>query len=115
MRRPLTLGAILHAPRVPLSPSQDNTEQDVEQYLRKRFENAISRIVRRTKTDLDMPNHLVAPPQLFLQLCFRNVGDLYRVRKFILPLVRRNQDRKSTLDAYADAYAPGCALPYGRP
>ena len=56
----------------------------------------------------------VAPPQLFLQLCFRNVGDLWRVRKAILPLVRRNQERKSTLDAYADASVASARAPARR-
>ena len=83
---------------------QENSEQDVEQYLRKKFETLIVRIVRRNKIDLDMPNHLVAPSRLFLQLCFRNVGDLWRVRKAIMPMVRRNKERKSTMEAYADAY-----------
>ena len=86
---------------------QENSEQEVEQYLKRTFEDTISRIVRRHKIDLDMPNHLVAGPRQFLQLCFRNVNDLYKVRKVLQPLVRRNQERRSTLDAYADA---GCAV-----
>ena len=38
----------------------------------------------------------------FLLLSFRNCTDLLRVRKFLLPLVKRNKSRKKAMEAYED-------------
>jgi len=48
------------------------------------------------------PNHLVGLKQQYLKLSFLNVNDLLRVRKDILPAVRKNREREKSRSAYAD-------------
>lgn len=40
--------------------------------------------------------------RLYLQLCFRNVGDLLTVRRDIVPLAQANGAKRDALDAYAE-------------
>lgn len=48
------------------------------------------------------PNHLVGLQQQYLKLSFLNVADLQRVRRDILPAVRKNREREKSHTAYAD-------------
>lgn len=79
-----------------------STETIVEEYLVKRHEGLLTRIVREYKEDLKQPNHLLGARRCFLQLCFRNVQDLLGVRKELLPLAQANAAKRSAVDAYAD-------------
>ena len=74
---------------------KDRAEAEVEQFLRRKFEQIILKVNRIAKDDLSLPNHLVGLQRTYLQLVFRNVGDLLRVRKFIFPIVRRNAELKA--------------------
>ncbi|KAH8548277.1 hypothetical protein BGW37DRAFT_507320 [Umbelopsis sp. PMI_123] len=78
------------------------TETEVEEYLRRRFENVIEKINRVRKEDLKQPNHLLGRKRTYLQLIFRNVTDLLSVRKIILPTVKKNQKNLDAIDTYAD-------------
>lgn len=62
----------------------------------------ISRINRKYKEDLKMPNHLMGHRRLYLQLCFRNISDLLTVRRDILPLALANSAKRDAVDAYAE-------------
>jgi DNA polymerase epsilon subunit 1 len=77
-------------------------ETIVEDWLIKKYEGVIYRIVRERKEDLKMPNHLLGHRRLFLQLCFRNVTDLLNVRRDIMPLALANGAKRSAIDAYAE-------------
>ena len=77
-------------------------ETIVEDWLAKKYEGVIYRIVRERKEDLKMPNHLLGHRRLFLQLCFRNVTDLLTVRRDIMPLALANGAKRSAIDAYAE-------------
>jgi DNA polymerase epsilon subunit 1 len=77
-------------------------ETIVEDWLIKKYEGVIYRIVRERKEDLKMPNHLLGHRRLFLQLCFRNVTDLLTVRRDIMPLALANGAKRSAIDAYAE-------------
>ncbi|KAI0266369.1 DUF1744-domain-containing protein [Gloeopeniophorella convolvens] len=77
-------------------------ETIVEEWLIKKYEGVIFRIVRERKEDLKMPNHLLGHRRLFLQLCFRNVTDLLTVRRDIMPLALANSAKRSAIDAYAE-------------
>ncbi|KAH9975457.1 hypothetical protein BGW80DRAFT_1486180 [Lactifluus volemus] len=77
-------------------------ETIVEEWLVKKYEGVIYRIVRERKEDLKMPNHLLGHRRLFLQLCFRNVSDLLTVRRDIMPLALANSAKRSAIDAYAE-------------
>ncbi|TFY82896.1 hypothetical protein EWM64_g1117 [Hericium alpestre] len=77
-------------------------ENIIEEWLIKRYEGVICRIVRERKEDLKMPNHLLGHRKLHLQLCFRNVSDLLTVRRDIMPLALANSAKRSAVDAYAE-------------
>jgi DNA polymerase epsilon subunit 1 len=77
-------------------------ETIVEEWLIKKYEGVIYRIVRERKEDLKMPNHLLGHRRLFLQLCFRNVTDLLTIRRDIMPLALANSAKRSAIDAYAE-------------
>ncbi|KXN82929.1 DNA polymerase epsilon catalytic subunit A [Leucoagaricus sp. SymC.cos] len=81
---------------------KSGTETAVEEWLRKKYEGLISRIVRDRKEDLKMPNHLMGHRRLYLQLCFRNVSDLLSVRRDIVPLAQSNGAKRDAVDAYAE-------------
>ncbi|KAF9586291.1 DNA polymerase epsilon catalytic subunit [Lunasporangiospora selenospora] len=77
-------------------------EGDVEEYIRRRFENTVEKISRVQKEDLNMANHLVGNSQTFIKLSFRNVMDLLSVRKVLLPAAQKNLAKSSVLDTYAE-------------
>ncbi|KAF8273527.1 DUF1744-domain-containing protein [Lactarius quietus] len=77
-------------------------ETIVEEWLIKKYEGVIYRIVREKKEDLKMPNHLLGHRRVFLQLCFRNVTDLLTVRSDVMPLALANSAKRSAIDAYAE-------------
>ncbi|CAO3684825.1 unnamed protein product [Umbelopsis vinacea] len=78
------------------------TETEVEEYLRRRFENVIEKISRVRREDLKQPNHLLGQTRTYLQLVFRNVSDLLSIRKIILPTVKKNQKNLDAIDTYTD-------------
>ncbi|KAI0057193.1 DUF1744-domain-containing protein [Artomyces pyxidatus] len=77
-------------------------ETIIEEWLIKKYEGVICRIVREKKEDLKQPNHLLGHRKLCLQLCFRNVSDLLTVRRDIMPLALANSAKRSAVDAYAE-------------
>ncbi|KAF9479818.1 DUF1744-domain-containing protein [Pholiota conissans] len=78
------------------------TETMIEEWLNKKYEGLICRIVRNKKEDLKLPNHLMGHRRLYLQLCFRNVSDLLTVRRDIVPLALANSAKRDAVDAYAE-------------
>ena len=48
------------------------------------------------------PNHLLGYQRTYLQLNFRNVADLLRARKDLLPLALANSAKLDAVDAYAE-------------
>jgi hypothetical protein len=77
-------------------------ETAVEEFILKRYEGAVSRIIRERKEDLKLPNHLLGYRRLYLKLVFRNVQDLLAVRKDLLPLALANAKKRNAVDAYAE-------------
>ncbi|KAF9181365.1 DNA polymerase epsilon catalytic subunit [Haplosporangium sp. Z 11] len=77
-------------------------EGDVEEYIRRKFENLVEKMSRVQKEDLDMPNHLLGNTRTFIKLSFRNVRDLLSVRKVLLPAAKQNLAKMSVLDTYAE-------------
>lgn len=74
----------------------------IEEWLNKKYEGLIYRIVRDKKEDLKLPNHLMGHRRLYLQLCFRNISDLLTIRRDILPLALANSAKRDAVDAYAE-------------
>ncbi|KAL0958719.1 hypothetical protein HGRIS_014049 [Hohenbuehelia grisea] len=81
---------------------KNGTESTVEEWLNKRYEGVICRIVREHKEDLKLPNHLMGHRRLYLQLCFRNVSDLLSVRRDVMPIALENGAKRDAVDAYAE-------------
>ncbi|KAF9543309.1 DNA polymerase epsilon catalytic subunit [Mortierella hygrophila] len=77
-------------------------EGDVEEYIRRKFENLVEKMNRVQKEDLDMPNHLMGNTRTFIKLVFRNVRDLLNVRKVVFPAAKQNLAKMSVLDTYAE-------------
>ena len=82
--------------------SKTGTEAIIEEWLHKKYEGLIFRIVREKKEDLKLPNHLMGYKGLYLQLCFRNISDLLTVRRDIVPLALANSAKRDAVDAYAE-------------
>lgn len=79
------------------------TESEVEDGLRKKFERQIERIERVSKEDLDLPNHLSGLQRAYLKLSFRNINDLEKVRRLLMPVAIRNGEN----------YKDGIVVPVG--
>ncbi|KAH7872332.1 uncharacterized protein C8R40DRAFT_1071822 [Lentinula edodes] len=77
-------------------------ENSVEEWLNKKYEGLICRIVRDRKEDLKLPNDLMGHRRLYLQLCFRSVSELLNVRRELLPLALATGAKRDTVDAYAE-------------
>ncbi|RSH85546.1 DNA polymerase epsilon catalytic subunit [Saitozyma podzolica] len=78
------------------------TETMVEEWLLKRYEGLLVRVEREKKWDLNLPNHLLSAPPVFLKLFFHNTFDLQTVRRELLPLAETNSAKFTAVDAYAD-------------
>ncbi|KAI7849576.1 hypothetical protein BDC45DRAFT_551393 [Circinella umbellata] len=92
---------LLHSPYFYIG-CKPGTEGEVEEYLRRRFENTIERVKRVQREDLKQPNHLIGRKRVLIQLFFRNVSDLLSVRKILLPAAQKNREKIDAVDAYAE-------------
>ncbi|KAI3618947.1 dna polymerase catalytic subunit a [Moniliophthora roreri] len=77
-------------------------ESTIEEWLHKKYEGVILRIIRDRKEDLKLPNHLMGHRRLYLKLCFRNITDLLTVRRDLMPLALANSAKRDAVDAYAE-------------
>ncbi|GAA5795942.1 hypothetical protein HPULCUR_001307 [Helicostylum pulchrum] len=78
------------------------TEEEVEDYLHRRFERVIEKMTRVKKEDLKQPNHLIGNTRTYIQLFFRNQSDLFSVRRILMPVAKKNQEKANTVDSYAE-------------
>ncbi|KAI8985142.1 hypothetical protein BDB01DRAFT_896693 [Pilobolus umbonatus] len=78
------------------------TEQEVEDYLSRRFDNVIEKMQVIQKKDLKQPDHLIGNTRNFIRLTFRNQNDLMTVRRPLIDIVQRNQKKAIAVDTYAD-------------
>ncbi|ORX34724.1 hypothetical protein BD324DRAFT_652983 [Kockovaella imperatae] len=78
------------------------SETIVEEWMMKRYEGTLIRVEREKKWDLDLPNHLLSAPPVFLKFFFHNTQDLQMVKREILPLALANSAKFTAVDAYAD-------------
>ena len=77
-------------------------EAEVEEWCRRKFEGLVKSLKRVNKEDLQMPNHLLGYRRTFLQISFKNVGDLLEVRKVIMPIAEKNRRSMDAMDTYAE-------------
>lgn len=80
--------------------TKPGSEQEVISFLTRKYQGTLARVELCPKEDLDLPNHLVGLKRTYLKLLFLSVNDLLKVRKELLPAVRKNQERKSSSVAH---------------
>lgn len=69
-------------------------EQEVASYLSRKFGGSINQVEIVQKEDLDLPNHLSGLKGKFIKLSFTTVSDLTKVRREIMPYVKKNRDKQ---------------------
>ncbi|CAL1292777.1 unnamed protein product [Larinioides sclopetarius] len=73
----------------------DGTEQEVASHLTRKYSGLINKVEVVQKENLDLPNHLSGLKGKFVKLLFTTVNDLMKVRKEIMPYVKKNKDRSN--------------------
>lgn len=81
---------------------RNDSETEVDEYLRRRFEGRLKNVVHLEKEDLSLPNHLVGLRRKLVRLEFNNVSDLMEVRKQLMPIVEANTKNSEIQDSYAE-------------
>ncbi|XP_073950246.1 DNA polymerase epsilon catalytic subunit 1 [Choristoneura fumiferana] len=77
-------------------------EQEVIQYLSKKFAGTIHKIEIVEKEDLDLLNHLSGLKQRYIKLSFMSQNELMKVRREILTAVNKNKEREKKDSIYAE-------------
>jgi DNA polymerase epsilon subunit 1 len=95
---------VRYAPYFLLATKPD-CEHDVEAFLRRRHEGKIHDVVMVDKEDLDLKNHLSGLKQRYLKVIFATVQDLMDVRREVLPMVKKNQQKNEAAEAYEALHA----------
>ncbi|KAI8979603.1 hypothetical protein BDF20DRAFT_870600 [Mycotypha africana] len=78
------------------------TEDEVEDFLFRRFEDTIEKMTRVKKEDLKQINHLIGNKRTYIKLSFRNQNDLFAVRRILLPVAKKNKGKLDAVDTYAE-------------
>ncbi|GFU44302.1 DNA polymerase epsilon catalytic subunit A [Nephila pilipes] len=71
----------------------NGTEQEVASHLTRKYGGLISKVEIVQKENLDLPNHLSGLKGKFIKLLFTTVSDLIKVRKEIMPYVKKNKEK----------------------
>ncbi|XP_041968884.1 DNA polymerase epsilon catalytic subunit 1 isoform X2 [Aricia agestis] len=77
-------------------------EQEVIQYLSKKYANTIQKIELVEKEDLDLLNHLSGLKQTYIKLSFISQNDMSKVRKELLTAANKNKEREKKDTIYAE-------------
>ncbi len=102
--------------------SERGLERQVIAYLSRKYAGIVTAVEDVQKEDLDLviyllscfelypfvyfkPNHLVGLKGTFIKLSFLNCTDLIKVKKELMPKIRRNRERKSCRTDYSDMLA----------
>ncbi|KAJ7309582.1 hypothetical protein JRQ81_007634 [Phrynocephalus forsythii] len=89
--------------------TQKGCDREVSSFLSKKFQGKIAKLETVSKEDLDLPNHLVGLKRNYIKLSFHTVDDLVKVRKEIMPAVKKNRERNHSVDAYTSMLASALA------
>ena len=73
---------------------------EVEEFLRKKFDNLIERFELLAKEDLNLANHLSGLKRPVLKIYFRNVNDLTTVKRTLQPIILKNNIHQKTDSVY---------------
>ncbi|XP_026333322.1 DNA polymerase epsilon catalytic subunit A [Hyposmocoma kahamanoa] len=77
-------------------------EQEVIQYLSKKFAGTLHKIDIIEKEDLDLLNHLSGLKQRYIKLSFMSQNEMMKVRREILTAVNKNKEREKKDAIYAE-------------
>ncbi|XP_072929758.1 DNA polymerase epsilon catalytic subunit 1 isoform X2 [Epargyreus clarus] len=77
-------------------------EQEVIQYLSKKFAGTIHKIDIIEKEDLDLLNHLSGLRQRYIKLSFMSQNEMMKVRREILTAVNKNKEREKKDAIYSE-------------
>ncbi|VVD01009.1 unnamed protein product [Leptidea sinapis] len=77
-------------------------EQEVMQYLSKKYVGTIHKMDVIEKEDLDLLNHLSGLKQCYIKLSFMSQNDMMKVRREILTAVNKNKEREKKDAIYAE-------------
>ncbi|GAA5995500.1 DNA polymerase epsilon catalytic subunit [Rhodotorula paludigena] len=80
-------------------------EGAVEEWLMRKYEDLITKVQRKRKEDLKLPNHLMGYRREYIALHFRNQADLFTVRRELLPIATKNREMLDAVDTYAEVIA----------
>lgn len=80
--------------------AKKDTDREVATFLNRKFGGVISSIETVAKEDLDLNNHLVGLKRNYIKLSFLTVNDLMKVKREIMPAVRKNKEQAKTNAAY---------------
>ncbi|KAL9963852.1 hypothetical protein ACROYT_G027403 [Oculina patagonica] len=80
--------------------AKKDTDREVATFLNRKFGGLISSIETVAKEDLDLNNHLVGLKRNYIKLSFLTVNDLMKVKREIMPAVRKNKEQAKTNAAY---------------
>ncbi|XP_018496572.1 DNA polymerase epsilon catalytic subunit A [Galendromus occidentalis] len=79
------------------------TEQEISSYLLRKYQGYLSVCEMVMKEDLDLLNHLSGLKQQYIKCTFSNTTDLQKVRRELLPIVKKNKlDKTSAAGANSD-------------
>jgi DNA polymerase epsilon subunit 1 len=78
----------------------DESFDEVEGLLRRRFEGLIASVSRVCREDLDLKNHLSGLQATYLKLEFATVNDLMAVRRELAPIIAKNKKERKTVGVY---------------
>eukprot|EP01080_Neovahlkampfia_damariscottae_P004429 gene4429-7804_t len=82
--------------------TKEDCENEVETFLRKRYEDCINKIEIIEKKDLDDVKHLSDILSKYLKISFKNITNLLKFRKEILPLIEKNCKNLKRLEIYEE-------------
>ncbi|CAH3120153.1 unnamed protein product [Pocillopora meandrina] len=80
--------------------AKKDTDREVATFLNRKFGGLIASIETVAKEDLDLNNHLVGLKRNYIKLSFLTVNDLMKVKREIMPAVRKNKEQAKTNAAY---------------
>ncbi|XP_054717403.1 DNA polymerase epsilon catalytic subunit A-like [Uloborus diversus] len=79
-------------------------EPEVASYLSRKFGGTVNKVEIIEKEDLNLPNHLSGLKGKFLKLSFSTVTDLTKVKREIMPHVKKNKERQKLKTSYNEVF-----------
>ncbi|KAJ0173535.1 hypothetical protein K1T71_010684 [Dendrolimus kikuchii] len=77
-------------------------QQEVIQYLSKKYAGTVHKIEVIVKEDLDLLNHLSGLKQRYIKLSFMSQNEMMKVRKELLTAVNKNKEREKKDTIYSE-------------